>query len=239
MRNVLKITLLFFLLFSTTSCWLDNFGIQGNRNVVSEHRKISSDFDAISVSQGITLYLTQGSDIDLTVEADENIIDLLVTEIEGDVLKIYFEKNVNRAKAKKVYLTVDKINQIKTTSGSHVKCDGIFKSKSIRLESTSGSEIKFNADAVNVECITSSGAHMTVEGTTHSFKGKASSGSHIKAYDLESDISQANVSSGAGINLTAREELSASASSGGYINYRGQPRVVNQSKSSGGSISKH
>ena len=133
MRTLLKITLMFFLLFSTTSCWLDNFGIQGNRNVVSEHRKILSDFDAISVSQGITVYLTQGSDLDLTVEADENIIDILVTEVEGDMLKIYFEKNVNRAKARNVYLTVDKISQIKTTSGSHVKTDGIFKSKSIRF----------------------------------------------------------------------------------------------------------
>ena len=73
-----KITLLLLILLSATSCMFDGFGIQGNRNVVSEDRKINSDFEAIKVSQGITVYLTQSDAIEMRVEADENIIDLLV-----------------------------------------------------------------------------------------------------------------------------------------------------------------
>ena len=98
-----KIAILALLLITTTSCMFDGFGIQGNRNVVTEDRKVTADFTAIKVSQGINVYLTQGNDIDISVEADENIIDLLVTEVQGDVLKIYFDKNVSRAKARNVY----------------------------------------------------------------------------------------------------------------------------------------
>ncbi len=231
-----KIALLLLVLISTTSCMFDGFGIQGNRNVVTEDRKISSDFDVIKVSQGITVYLTQGNDIDLSVEADENIIDLLITEVEGDVLKIYFDKNVSRAKAKNVYLTVDKINQVKTSSGSHVKSEGTFKAKTMRLNSSSGSSINLSIDAADVIASTSSGANMNLGGTTQSFKGDASSGSHINAFDLESETGNADVSSGAGINISVSEELTAHASSGGNVRYKGNP-VVHQSKSSGGSIS--
>jgi len=238
MKNILKISILLLLLVSTTSCILDGFGIQGNRNVVSEDREISSDFEAIKVSQGITVHLTQDDHVDLSVEADENIIDLLITEVEGGVLKIYFEKNVSRAKSRNVYLTAKRINSIKTSSGAYIKAKNTLKTKSITLNSTSGSGIEAKLNAQKVDCSTSSGSNINLSGTTNIFQGNSSSGSHIDARDLESKIGNVKASSGAGISVDVKDELTARASSGGNIHYSGNPKVVNKSKSSGGSISK-
>lgn len=234
-----KLTILLVLLISTTSCFFDGFGIQGNRNVVSEDRKISSDFEGLKVSQGITVYLSQGNSVDLSVEADENIIDLLVTEVKGDVLHIYFDKNVSRAKAKNVYLTMNKIEKIKTSSGAHVRSEHDLSAKSLELSCSSGSSMKIEVDAQEISGSTSSGADMRISGSSNSFKGDASSGSQIHARDLKTNKSNVDVSSGAGIYIYAQEELTAHASSGGYVNYDGEPKILNQSKSSGGSISKH
>lgn len=233
-----KIAILLFILISTTSCMFDGFGIRGNGNVETEDRKITSEFSAIKVSQGINLYITQGNDTDLSVEADENILDLLVTEVEGDVLKIYFDKNVSRA-TRNVYLTTNKYSSIKSTSGASVKSEGIIKTKSISLRSSSGSDIKLNLNAHSVECSASSGSDIDVKGTTVTFDGDASSGSHIDAEDLKSETSKADVSSGASIDVYASKEITAHASSGGDIDYYGNPATVNKSKSSGGSVSKN
>lgn len=233
-----KITILLLLLITTTSCMFDGFGIQGNRNVVTENRKVTAEFTAIKVSQGIQVYLTQGNDVDISVEADENIIDLLVTEVEGNVLKIYFDKNVSRAKARNVYLTADKITSIKVSSGSRVKGEGVIRAKNITLKSTSGSGIRLELNASKVTCNVSSGADVRLTGTTEYFNGDASSGAHIDADGLISKEAKADVSSGAGISLHASEELDAHASSGGSISYEGNPTVLNRSKSSGGSISR-
>ena len=233
-----KITLLLLVLLTATSCMFDGFGIQGNRNVVSEDRKINSDFESIKVSEGITVYLTQSDDIDLRVEADENIIDLLVTEVEGDVLKIYFDKNVSRAKAKNVYLSAEKISSIKTSSGSVVKSENGIKSKDIVLRSSSGSNIDIKIEALTISASTSSGAQIEVSGSTESFTGDASSGSEIDADNLIAKNGNVSVSSGAGIDVHVTDELTARASSGGNISYEGNPNL-NKSKSSGGSISKH
>ncbi len=238
MKTILKISTLILLIITTSSCMFEFFGIQGNRNVITEHRKISSDFEGITVSQGITVYLSQGKKMALTVEADENIIDLLMTEIEGDELKIYFKKNVNRAKARNVYVTVDRINSIKTSSGSHVNTEHLLRTKSIRLESTSGSGIKADLDAQKVTCSTTSGANIHISGNTDYFKGNATSGSHINAKELKSNISDVGVSSGGGIKIYVKDEVTAQASSGGNISYYGNPELVNKSKSSGGRISK-
>lgn len=231
-----KFAILLLIMVSTTSCMFDGFGIRGNGNIVTEDRKISSDFDAVKVSQGINLLLTQGNDVDLSVEVDENILDLLVTEIEGDVLKIYFDKNVSRA-TKNVYLTTNKLNSIKTTSGSSVKGQGIFKSKSISLKSSSGSTIKLNLNSENVDCSSSSGADIKVSGITNTFSGDASSGSQIDADGLKAEISVVDVSSGANIDTYASEKVTAHASSGGDIDIYGNPKNISKSKSSGGSIS--
>ena len=61
-------------------------GVDGNRNVVSADRSISSDFSTIKVSQGLDLYITQSNDVSLSVEADENLHELIMTEVENDIL---------------------------------------------------------------------------------------------------------------------------------------------------------
>ena len=233
-----KTTTLLLILVMMTSCFFDGFGIQGNGEVVSEERKISSNFNGIRVSQGIQLHIRQGNETELTVEADENIIDLLITEVNGDELKIYFEKNVSRA-TRNVFLTVDKLNSIKTTSGANVKNDGVFKTKTLTLSSSSGSHVLLDLNVAKVSVSASSGADIELKGTSNEIRCSASSGSHIDADELTSEIATADVSSGANINVYASKELNAQASSGGDIDYYGDPEVLNKSKSSGGSISKH
>ena len=69
-------------------------GVDGNRHVVSQQRSISNDFESIKVSQGLNLYITQSNDVSLSVEADENLHELIMTEVENGTLRIYTTKNI-------------------------------------------------------------------------------------------------------------------------------------------------
>jgi hypothetical protein len=244
MRTLVKITVLIttylVLLFTTTSCFIDGMtGIRGSRVVVSEDRNISSDFESIKVQQGINLYLTQGKSTEISVEADDNIIDLLMTEVNNNELKIYFEKNVYKAKARNVYLTANDISKIRTSSGARVKSENTLIASTLDLDASSGSSMKIyvNADEVTSEC--SSGASIDVFGKTESFSASASSGSTIDADELESQNAIAKASSGANIDLNVSHKLTAKASSGGDIDFYGNPKEVNKNTSSGGSVSKN
>ncbi len=238
MKTLTKITAMLVLLISTTSCLVDGItGIKGNNNVVSEDRTISSDFDAIKVQQGITLHLTQGNSTEISVEADENIIDLLITEVKNNELKIYFEKNVYRAKARNVFLSASTINKIKASSGASVKSENTFQTTSLDLDASSGSSIKVYVNAADITSETSSGATIKVYGKSKTFSGKASSGSSIDADELEVIDAYVKASSGANINVNVSGKLTAKASSGGDIDYEGSPTNINKDTSSGGSVS--
>ncbi|MEX1384559.1 head GIN domain-containing protein [Lutibacter sp.] len=238
MKTLTKITAILLLLISTTSCFVDGFtGIKGNRNVVSEDRIISDNFDEIKVQQGIQLFITQDNAAEIKVEADENIIDLLITEVKDNQLKIYFEKNVNRAKARNVFLSTATINKIKASSGASVKSENTFQLTSLDLDASSGSSIKFYVNANDITTETSSGANIKVYGKAKSFSGKASSGSSIDADELEVIDAYAKASSGANINVNVTGKLTAKATSGGDIDYEGSPTDINKDTSSGGSVS--
>lgn len=241
MNTLTKITVfitLLILTLLTTSCGFEGFtGVKGNRNVISEERNISSDFNRIKVQQGINLYLSQGNSTEIYVEADENIMDLLITEVKNNELKVYFDKNVYKAKARNVFLTTKNISEIRTSSGASVKTENTIQTTNLILDSSSGSSIKATVEANEVESSTSSGADMDIYGETEMLSAKASSGSFIDADELKATDVFARVSSGANIDVNVSGKLTAKASSGGDIDYEGNPKQVNKDTSSGGSVS--
>ena len=244
METLVKITILITiyltLLFTTTSCGTNGgFGVKGSKNVVSEDRTISTDFEIISVQQGINLFITQGESVKLNVEADDNIIKILITEVKNNELKIYLKENVYMAKARNVYLTASTISGIKTSSGASVKSENTLLTKSLGLDSSSGSSIKIYANANELTSEASSGSTITIFGKSEIFSANASSGSSIKAYELKTMDAMVEASSGANIDVNVTNKLIAKASSGGAIDYEGNPKDVDKETSSGGSVSEN
>ena len=236
--KITKLVLFFLIAIACTSCVAEAFnGIKGDRNVISENRKITTEFTEIKTSTGLDVYITQEDQQTVTVEADENLQKLIVTEVENGVLKIYSEKNIWNAKSKKVYISIKTLNSLKATSGSAVRSKTTIQSDEISIDASSGASVRMTVAANSVATNTSSGATIRVAGTADNHAAKASSGSSIKAYDLISKNVIVNVSSGANIDIHASEKIEARASSGGDIDYKGTPEKVIVKTSSAGSIS--
>ncbi len=238
--KLFKITTVLFITTILTSCGVDIFNrISGNGNVITEKRKINTDFTSVKVTSGIDLYITQGTKVSLTVEADENLQELITTEVDNGQLKIYTEKNIWKAKARKVHLTITDIEELAATSGSDVYTENMLRVTNFKVSTTSGADAKISIDATTVTSSAASGSDLRISGKTENHTSKATSGSSIKAYQLESKNTTARATSGADIDVYASEYLDAKATSGGDIDYKGNPKKMNTKTSSGGSISEH
>ena len=236
--KITKLAITFLIAIVCTSCVVEAFnGIKGDRNVVTENRKITADFTAIRTSTGLDVNITQENQNAVTVEADENLQNLIVTEVENGVLKIYSEKNIWSAKSKKVHVSIKKLNSLKASSGSEVRSVKKIQSEEIAISASSGASVRMTVAANSVVTNTSSGATIRLTGNAENHAAKASSGSSIKAFNLKSKNAIVKVSSGANIDIHASEKIEARASSGGDIDYAGTPKKVIRKTSSGGSIS--
>lgn len=213
-------------------------GTKGNGNVITVNRTISSDFKQIKVSQGLELYIIQSDAVTLSVEADENLHDLIKTEIENNILKIYTSENIKSAASKKIIVNAKTISSIKATSGSSVYTANTIKDDEIELSATSGANMSLDITTQQLNCKATSGSSINLSGTTNLLNAQASSGSRIKATDLIANTSIIKASSGASVSTNTTKELTASASSGGSVDYSGEPEKVNTSNGVSGSVRK-
>lgn len=237
--KTIKIILAVVLIASLSSCQFDfHTGVNGNGNVVTEERSVTSDFTEVKGSTGLDVYLTEGTENKIVVEADENLMKLIETNISNGKLTIRSSKNIGRSKAKKIHVTFVRLDNIEASSGADVIGNSMIRSEVLKLDCSSGADIEVEVFANELYAETSSGADIEVSGKTNIFYASASSGSDLDAKKLQAITCNAKASSGADITVTVNENLDAKASSGGDIRYYGNPDLANEKQSRSGSIRK-
>lgn len=238
--NIFKLTLALILLTITSSCEF-SFpfnSIEGNGNVIKDERVFSEKIDVVRASTGLEVILMESMVQSVTVEADENLIEVIETNFDNGVLHIKTNENIRRAKSKKVTVSFVRLEGIEASSGANLKSISTIVSDNLYLQTSSGSQMDVTVLSKELTAKSSSGADMKIRGQALNFNSKASSGSSINAKELEAIYCTSKVSSGADIVLNVKRSLDAKASSGGDIKYYGEPKVVNQNKSSSGSVKK-
>ena len=223
-----------------SSCMMDvnwGSGVRGNGVVEEETRPITEDFTAVMASEGLNVIVSQGAEFGIRVEADENVIELIGTDIRDGKLKIHAIKNIGQA-TKNIYVTLPEITALYASSGADLQVRGPLETDKIRLDASSGADLHADLIADEVEADCSSGAEIRISGRANMLKADASSGADIKAQDLEVKVCHADASSGADIRVLVSESLMAEASSGGDVHYSGDARVETK-KSASGSVHKY
>lgn len=220
---------------------LSNETVQAAQSGESKQTRTVSEFHGVSVSGGIDLYLTQGNAENVVVEANDEDISNLVTEVQGGILKIYMKKNSwfnfkLSKESRKAYVSFKTLDKIEASAGSDVNSQSVLNLKKLDLDASSGSDVKLELNASEVSVESSSGSDITLKGKGISIQANASSGSDINASEFQTKKCIASVSSGSDMKVYATEQIDANASSGGDISYYGNPERKDINESSGGDV---
>ncbi len=226
------------ILLALPSCIIDgwNQGISGNGKVVEDVRDIDG-FTGIKVSSGIDVYLSQGN-FEVKVEADENLHEVILTELEGNTLVVKTERvNIRNAKSKKVHVSLPELTALKISSAGDCVGQTSFSCEDLRLSISSAGDLSLEVDADRIDLDISSSGDASLSGSADEFIVSLSSAGDLNAYDLIAGTVDVNVSSAGDARVHATEEISMSASSAGNIYYKGDAKVVHSQSSSAGNIS--
>ena len=229
-----QVLFLLFTIIAFTSCQF----ITGSGKIVTETRAVGN-FNALSVGGSYDVEVKIGPVTSVVVEADDNIIKYIETDVSGNTLKIRTENNHGFSDVHmKVYVTTPSLKDIKASASAYVIVQDVLESTDkLTFRASSSSSIKAEVNAPDIESEASSSATITLSGKTKNHDTQASSSSDIKAFDLLSENTIAKASSSATIRVHASISLEAKASSSADIEYKGAAKV-NSSTSSSGSVSK-
>jgi hypothetical protein len=237
MRFIIHILAACMLSVSFSSCLFMGPSIKGDGNVVEDERDVGS-FSDVRVTSGMNVHFVQGDTLKVVVVADENLLDMIETNVISGTLEIKTLANIWSATSKKVVVTAKRLREIQAAAGSNAFSENQLQSDNLKLRASSGSNVRLDIDAGLLEISASSGANIYLTGSAKHLIAKTSSGGNLKAEDFMAEVSDIKVSSGSNAWVTAMKELTAHASSGGNVFYYGSPDKTNTSSSSGGNVHK-
>ncbi|MDP4164672.1 MAG: head GIN domain-containing protein, partial [Bacillota bacterium] len=177
-------------------------GATAQKNVTTTRQV--ADFNAVSISGGIDLYIAQGSVQSVRVEADDDIQKNIITEVRNGTLEIYYSSDLRFKWNKKmrVYITVPSLTGLNASGGSDMYSQGVWKINNLKLVATGGSDVKFEVYGTMLDCVTTGGSDLTLKGKVSVLKVDASGGSDMDSNELQAD--KVNVTASGGSDLTLR-----------------------------------
>ncbi|HEX6846184.1 MAG TPA: head GIN domain-containing protein [Chitinophagaceae bacterium] len=211
-------------------------------NDANVQKRNVSGFHAIEVSGGIDLYLSQGDEAVAVSAAKVDDRDKIITEVKDGVLKIWYDwKNSSKFdwgnRKMKAYVSFKNIERLEGSGGSDILVDGTIKVAKLDMEISGGSDFDGKVETNELKVEASGGSDVDISGKAAKVTIDASGGSDFKGYELASDICNVEASGGSDVHITVNKELSANASGGSDVFYKGAG-LIRDIKTSGSSIKK-
>jgi len=221
-----------------TSNAQNNIVVDANASV----RTLTGQFDAIKVSGGIDLYLSQSDNVAIAVSASsENFKEGIKTVIEDGTLKIFYKGDVSwRKKDRKLraYVSFKDIKKLDASGACDVIVSGSLSVVTLSIQMSGACDFtgKVKADVLKLDLSGASDAK--ISGTAGTAVIESSGASDVKGYDLVTDICKVKVSGASDVFITVNTELSATATGASDISYKGSALIKDIHSSGASSVSR-
>jgi hypothetical protein len=249
-RRIFIILLVLLIALSTAGCVCNGFGfgtVRGSRNVAEEERQVSQ-VTAVELDTFGDLYIEQGDRESLRIEAEDNLLPYLTTEVHNGTLIIGQRQNVRIVSRKpvKFYLTVEELDAIELNGSGNIKAADLEAGRfsividgsgdlamseldadalSVDINGSGNIEIEdLYADAIDVE-IDGSGTLEISNGEVEQQDITIDGSGDYRARDIESNEARIRINGSGSATVYVRDSLTVTIRGSGDIHYAGDPAV--------------
>ncbi|GAB2772345.1 head GIN domain-containing protein [Salinimicrobium soli] len=240
-----SILLLALLAFSYNSAnaqwWQGNKEIDGNGKMTKETRNVGS-YDEVSLLGSMDVELVAGKEGRLEIEAEENLLEYIVTEVKGDQLKISTKKGYNldpsRNMKLKVTVPVEEISSVSLVGSGDIYSTRTLKAENFEASLTGSGNIKLPVEAANARANVTGSGDIELKGSATDFQCNVTGSGDIAAFEFKCQNVKATLIGSGDIQVYASEVLKATIPGAGDIEYKGNPKKEDFKTMGIGSISK-
>jgi len=210
-----------------------NSGIAGTGPRVEKELQLA-DFTGIKLTMSADVYLTQGNTQSVRVSAQQNMIDLLETQVENGTWKIKTSEQIGNHSPIKIYITVPQMNYVSLSGSGDIFTENTFSGNDKVTVAVSGSgNLRFKTTARQTDVTLSGSGDIDLQGSTEDVAVSISGSGDIDAYNFSAANCQVNISGSGGARVSATKYLNVKVSGSGDVYYRGNPSVTSRISGSG------
>jgi Putative auto-transporter adhesin, head GIN domain len=193
------------------------------------------------VSMGISgdVYISQGAVTKLTVEAEEEILGLIVTEVRNDELKIRFSQSRVRTKVPiRIWVTTPELEGLYLSGSGNMITETPIKSDEMGLKLSGSGNINVkDISCDEMDAAISGSGNIDVGGKADEMTIAISGSGNCNADEFQTEETEVRISGSGNCKVNASKDLTVAVSGSGSVFYVGKP-TIDASISGSGKIKK-
>jgi len=240
MKNLFFFALMALAISSSSCQYMLGKRVQGNGNIKTQEHTVGS-FKNVEVSGAIDLYVAQGDTKPVKIETDENLLQYVEVEQQGDRIIVKNKEGYNlRPTGKiKVYVTSQLYNDIDVSGASNITGETkIVNKEKMTLDVSGAGDINMDLDAPAVSAEVSGAGSVNLKGQTKIFELTLTGAAKAHCFELLSENTKVDISGAGEADVFASVKLDAEVSGAGNVSYKGGASNVAQQVSGAGSVKK-
>jgi hypothetical protein len=221
------LTALLFVMVTLTSCTFDYRSVNASGNVIKQDRNIS-DFSGIKAAGPVDVEVKQAGNYRVTVEADDNIMDLLIIRREGNSLLIKLRDNVRikNAATLKVYVEMPHLKSVDIAGSGNVKSVGLIENNDeVDVDIAGSGDVYLEVRTPKVSASVAGAGKTHIEGETRTLKVDIAGSGDVDAAKLKSEEAKVNIGGSGNVKVFASLKLDISIAGSGDVVYYGTPEI--------------
>lgn len=259
MKKLIIASLAFLFLLNSCDDGLGLFNV-GNRLVgkgpVEKQDRDAKDFKGIDLMASANVFVKQGATYKVTVEGQKNILDIIETVVDNNILLIKHKEgswNLSYDKLN-VYIETPSVSSLEISGSGDMTVESAFNSDDFAIELSGSGNIKMpngltakklkasigGSGDINISSATISelaasllgSGNFNITGTGDKASFEITGSGDINAHEFTAKATEANTTGSGNIKCYATESLDAHITGSGDINCKGNPPSV-QSKVTG------
>jgi phage shock protein PspC (stress-responsive transcriptional regulator) len=204
----------------------------------------TEEFNEIEVHGAFQVLVRPGDTYKVEAAGRANDLEDVRLDVQGDRLVIRNRNNNGILSALRlkngpvlVQITLPRLRHLQVSGACQADVRG-FSEEELRLEASSASVVRLDANVPRLDLDLSSASQVTLNGSAEELTIDGSSASQIEAAGLRATRVSLDLSSGSQAKVHALEELKADLSSGSIAQYIGNPGKIDKDLSSGSTLEK-
>jgi len=180
--------IVFFLLSTTLAVSQNKEKIKGSKTVVEKPKEIG-EFTALEIEDNLTVFLEKGEKNEIKIESDDNLQDVIATDVKEKTLRIYTTKEITSFK--KLVIRIKYTNDLKSVTAKNVSIINALEAvmlDDIIFRSLDYAKLYLNVNSKNFSLISDDKSKIELNLKAEKSKVQLSKNAQIKALITTTDL---------------------------------------------------
>lgn len=222
------------LLQACSSVFTDKSCTEGIGDVITEEQQLTGTIQKVYSGIAGNIFITQGNEQKVLVQAQANIIPLLNLTIVDNELRIEFkDDNCVDNTTINIFVTTPTINQVTLAGSGNIEGQNKWDTSNLEIVLSGSGNIKANINSNDVNTSVAGSGNIVLTGNATKQNLRLTGSGNYRAFGLVNDQAVINLTGSGNVEVQTKQTLTVTISGSGQVAYKGSPSITQNITGSG------